>query len=155
MRAAELAAITSAFAEPALNAVILTGPPGGVGKTQLAQEATASGAVQGRLRAFVGWFSWVSSSSASRPARRLSRMRLLDRAACSFLFQAPVVVGELAYALLERGVLLGQPLGGAFGVLGLQVAELPEEDADSLALVVDFGVGGLEGVLGVERALVP
>lgn len=69
--------------------------------------------------------------------------------------QAPVVVGELAYPLLECGVLLGQALGGALGMLGLQIAKLPEEDADPLALAVDFGVGGLECILGVERALPP
>jgi hypothetical protein len=71
------------------------------------------------------------------------------------LLQAPVVVGELAYALLECGVLPGQALGGAFGVLSLQIAELPEEDADPLALAVDFGVGAFESVLGVEGALLP
>ncbi|MBX7266300.1 hypothetical protein KIF24_09880 [Micromonospora sp. Llam7] len=48
------------------------------------------------------------------------------------LLQPPVVLGELANALLERGVLLGEALGGAFGVLGLQVADLSEEDADAL-----------------------
>jgi hypothetical protein len=35
----------------------------------------------------------------------------------------------------------------------LQVAELPEEDADPFALGVDLGVGGLESILGVEGAL--
>jgi hypothetical protein len=71
------------------------------------------------------------------------------------LLQAAVVVGELAYALLECGVLFGQTLGGAFGVLGLQITKLSEEDADPLALAVDLGEDGLECVFGVECALVP
>src|SRR5262249_49294835 len=71
------------------------------------------------------------------------------------LLQTPVVFCELPNSLLEYGVLLSEALGGAFGVLGLQVADLPEEDADPFALSVDLGVCGLEGVLGVEGALMP
>src|SRR4029453_19030123 len=71
------------------------------------------------------------------------------------LLQAPVVVGELAYALLERGVLLSEALRGAFGVLGLRVGDLPEEDADPFPLGVNLDVGGLEGVLGVKGTLAP
>ena len=69
--------------------------------------------------------------------------------------EGPVVGGELADSLLERGVLGGDPLDGLFGPLGLQVADLAEELADAGALGDDLGVGGFEGVLGVQRPLTP
>ena len=57
--------------------------------------------------------------------------------------------------LLERGVLGCQPLDGVVGQVELQVADAAEQFADAGALCVDLGVGGLEGVLGVERAFAP
>jgi hypothetical protein len=72
---------------------------------------------------------------------------------CQALLQGAVVGGELAHALLEGGVLRGDPLDGFFSSFGLQVADLTEEFADAGALGEDLGVGGFEGVLGVEGPL--
>ena len=69
--------------------------------------------------------------------------------------EGAVVGGELADALFERGVLGGDPLDGLLGPFGLQVADLAEEFADAGALGEDLGVGGLEGVFGVQRAFAP
>ncbi|WP_158888102.1 hypothetical protein [Amycolatopsis anabasis] len=66
------------------------------------------------------------------------------------LLHVAVVGGELAEALLERGVLRGDPLDGFLGPFGLQVADLGEEFADAGALGEDLDVGGFEGVLGVS-----
>ena len=74
---------------------------------------------------------------------------------CQAFLQGAVVGGELADVLLEGGVLGGDPLDGLFGPFGLQVADLAEEFADAGALGEDLRVGGLEGVLGVERPLPP
>jgi len=71
------------------------------------------------------------------------------------LVQGAVVGGGLAEALFEGGVLGGDPLDGVLGPLGLQVADLAEEFADAGALGADLGVGGLEGVFGVECAFPP
>jgi hypothetical protein len=68
---------------------------------------------------------------ASRSASRLSRKRLLERAACSFCSRRRLSSVSLAEALLWFGDLGCEALGGAFGVLSLQVAELAEEDADA------------------------
>jgi hypothetical protein len=57
--------------------------------------------------------------------------------------------------LFEGGVLGGDPLNGVLGPFGLQVADLAEEFADAGSLVEDLGVGGFEGVLGVERPFPP
>ena len=72
-----------------------------------------------------------------------------------FLLKGPLVGGERADALLERGVLGGDPLDGFLGPFGLQVPDLAEELADAGALGEDLGVGGLERVLGVQRPLAP
>jgi hypothetical protein len=66
-----------------------------------------------------------------------------------------VVGGELTDALLEGGVLCGDPLDGLLRPFGLQVADLAEKFTDVGALGEDLGVGGLEGVLGVERPFPP
>ncbi|UYQ60651.1 hypothetical protein [Streptomyces peucetius] len=58
---------------------------------------------------------------------------------------------ELADSLLEGG----DPLDGFLGPLGFQVTYLAEEFADLDALSEDFGVGGLEGGLGVQRSFAP
>jgi hypothetical protein len=69
-----------------------------------------------------------------------------------FLLEGAVPGGERADALLERGVLGGDPLDGFLGPFGLQVADLAEELADTGALGEDLGVGGLERVFGVQCA---
>jgi hypothetical protein len=61
----------------------------------------------------------------------------------------------LADALLESGVLRGDPLDGFFGPFGLQVTDLAEEFTDAGALSEDLRIGGFEGVFGVERPLAP
>jgi hypothetical protein len=66
--------------------------------------------------------------------------------------EGAVVGGELADALFEGGVLGGDPLDGFLGPFGLQVADLAEEFTDPAALGLDFRVGGLERILGVQRA---
>ena len=66
-----------------------------------------------------------------------------------------VVVGELADALLERGVLGDQPLQAVVGPGLFQVADLAQEVGDALALLNNLAVGGGEGVLGVEGAFAP
>ena len=43
----------------------------------------------------------------------------------------------------------------SFGPLGFQVPDLAEELADPGALLDDLGVGGLQGVFGVEGAFPP
>src|SRR5437763_1001439 len=65
------------------------------------------------------------------------------------LLQGPVVGGQLPDALLERGVLGGDPAGALLVPLGLQVPDLAEEFADAGALSADLGVGVLERVFGV------
>jgi hypothetical protein len=62
---------------------------------------------------------------------------------------------QLADSLPEGGVLGGDPLDGFLGPLVLQVADLAEEFADAGALGEEFGVSGLERVLGVQRAFAP
>lgn len=71
------------------------------------------------------------------------------------LVEGAVVGGQLANSLLEGGVLGGDPLDGFLSPLGLQVPYLAEEFADAGALGEDLGLGGLECVLGVQRALAP
>jgi hypothetical protein len=69
--------------------------------------------------------------------------------------QGAVFGGELADALLERGVLGGDPLRGLLGPFLFQVAELAREVRDPVPLGADLGVGGVQGGLGVERAFPP
>ena len=69
--------------------------------------------------------------------------------------QGPVVGGELPYSLFERAVLGGDVLDGLLGPFGLQVPDLAQEFSDAGALRDDLGVGGLQGVFGVERAFPP
>src|SRR6266568_1382470 len=71
------------------------------------------------------------------------------------VFQGPVVVAELADALLERGVLGGQPLRGLRRQVVFQVADLAEEDGHAAPLGGDLGLGCLQRRLGVERAFPP
>ena len=66
-----------------------------------------------------------------------------------------VIGGELADALLERGVFGGDPLDSVRGEFVLGVAELAEQLPDAGALRMDLGVGVLEGVFGVECPLPP
>jgi hypothetical protein len=70
-------------------------------------------------------------------------------------FQSPLLCGEVADALLERGVVGGEPLGGVAVVLTMGVAELAEQAADAGALDADLGVRGFERLLGVQRPLLP
>jgi hypothetical protein len=71
------------------------------------------------------------------------------------VFQAAVVLGELA-DLGPQGVVLGDGAGDAvFGQVVLQVADAAEQLADPAALGGDLGVCPLELALGVERALPP
>jgi hypothetical protein len=72
-----------------------------------------------------------------------------------FLLKHAVVGGERADALLEGGVLGGDPLDCLLGPFGLQVPDLAEELADAGALGEDLGTGGLEGALGVQGPLAP
>src|SRR6516164_6367452 len=72
-----------------------------------------------------------------------------------FLLEGAVAGGEGAVALLEGGVLGGDPGDGFLGPFGLQVPDLAEELADAGALGEDLGVGGLERVLGVQRPFAP
>src|SRR6516225_6400306 len=72
-----------------------------------------------------------------------------------FLLEGAVAGGERADALLERGVLGGDPLDGFLGPFGLQVPDLAEELADAGALGGYLVVGGLEGAFGVQRPLTP
>src|SRR5271157_264294 len=72
-----------------------------------------------------------------------------------FLLKGAVVGGERADALLERGVLCGDPLDGFLGPFGLQVPDLAEELPDAGALNGDLAVGGHECVLGVQRPFAP
>jgi hypothetical protein len=60
------------------------------------------------------------------------------------LFEGAVAGGEGADALLERGVLGGDPLDGFLRPFGLQVPDLAEELADAGALGGDLVVGGLD-----------
>ncbi|MBP2047817.1 hypothetical protein J2Z21_000739 [Streptomyces griseochromogenes] len=71
------------------------------------------------------------------------------------LVEGAVVDGELADALFEGGVLGGDPLDGALGPLSSHIAYLAEEFAAPSALGEDLGVGGFEGVLGVQGAFAP
>src|ERR1035441_7540593 len=52
-------------------------------------------------------------------------------------FQGPVVLGELSDALLERGVLGGDPLRGVLGEILFQVADLAHEDGHAAPLGAD------------------
>src|SRR5712691_10990063 len=80
-----------------------------------------------------------------------------DVGACGLepFFERPVVLGELADALLERGVLGIDPLDGVVGEFAFGVAELPEQLSDAGALGAYLGAGGFQGVFGVERPLAP
>ena len=69
--------------------------------------------------------------------------------------QGAVVGGELADTLLEGGVLGGDALDRVLGPFGFQVADAAEQLADPCPLGDDLVVGGLEGVLGVERTFAP
>src|SRR6202011_6080338 len=62
---------------------------------------------------------------------------------------------EFADALLEGGVLGGDSLDCVLGPFGFEVADAAAEFADVGALGEDLAVGGLERVLGVERAFAP
>ena len=57
--------------------------------------------------------------------------------------------------MLERGVLGGDALDGFLGPLGLQIPDLAQEVSDAGALRDDLGMGGLQGVFGVEGAFPP
>jgi hypothetical protein len=72
----------------------------------------------------------------------------------SFL-QGSVLLGELADALLERGVLGGDRLRGPLGPLVFQVADLAHQDRDPLSLGTDLSVGCLQSGLCVEGAFPP
>jgi hypothetical protein len=70
-------------------------------------------------------------------------------------FEGPVLGRELADTLLEGGV-LGRDAGdGVFRPLGFEVADLAEETADAGSLGRNLGMGGFQGVLGVQRSLPP
>src|ERR1035437_3503633 len=69
--------------------------------------------------------------------------------------QGLVVVGELADALLERGVLGDEPLRCLWRQVVFQVADLAQEDGHAASLGADLGVGFLQCCLGVEGAFPP
>ncbi len=71
------------------------------------------------------------------------------------LAQRAVLVGELADAVVQGGVLRGDPLGGPGAEGRFQVADRSGELADPAALGEDLGVRAAEGVLGVERSFPP
>ncbi|MFJ5688097.1 hypothetical protein [Streptomyces sp. NPDC093099] len=66
-----------------------------------------------------------------------------------------VVLGELSYVLLQRGVLGDDALEGALGEVVFEVADLAEEFCDVGALGADFALGLGECVFGVERTFLP
>ncbi|MFD0020077.1 hypothetical protein [Streptomyces sp. NPDC058382] len=66
-----------------------------------------------------------------------------------------VVLGELSYVLLQRGVLGDDALEGALGEVVFEVADLAEEFCDVGALGADFALGLGECVFGVECTFLP
>ncbi|OJF15142.1 hypothetical protein BG844_06050 [Couchioplanes caeruleus subsp. caeruleus] len=59
--------------------------------------------------------------------------------------EGPVVGGELADALLESGVLDGDPMDGLLGPFGLQVADLTEKFTDPGPLLHSARLGPRTG----------
>jgi hypothetical protein len=95
------------------------------------------------------------ASSASSCAIRRSANLLLERAACSLSSRVRLSVVSwrtrclrVVFSVVIRAMAFLSPLG-------FQVADLAEELADAGALGEDLGVGGLEGVLGVQCPLPP
>jgi hypothetical protein len=75
----------------------------------------------------------VGEAPAEKPVVRPCCLELLAEFA-GFL-------GEFTNSAFEGGALDGDSLDGVFGVLGLEVADLAEEDADPVALAADLCVG--------------
>jgi hypothetical protein len=63
--------------------------------------------------------------------------------------------GELAVLQAERPVLRIDSLDGVGGEVDFEVPDAAQELADLVSLAADLGVRGLEGVLGVKRAVLP
>lgn len=66
-----------------------------------------------------------------------------------------IVGDELAVLQAERPVLRVDSLDGVGGEVDFEVADAAQELADLVSLTADLGVRGLEGVLGVKRAVLP
>jgi hypothetical protein len=72
----------------------------------------------------------------------------------SFL-ESPVLLGELVYTLLERGVLGGELLDGLAGDHLVEVPNLAHQLTDVLALSENFLLGAGEGLFGIEGSFTP
>jgi len=87
-----------------------------------------------------GWRAWIGDAGFEVGDAPVLETQVGSGGLEPFV-EGAVVGAELADALLERGVLGGDPLDGLFGPLGFQVPDLAEKFADAGALGGDLGVG--------------